>query len=143
MCLYVKKTGLAKLIQNKVLIKYKILHPLFIRVAKEDITVYKWLEGKGNSLVTPYMGTAVEPRQLMTTPDFTLSGQAWIIVNRGIHAFREYATAWRNGGDQIYKCTIPKGSRYIIGDGQEIVSTNLIIGERITEEEHNELYPKY
>ena len=98
-----------------------------LKIAKEDICVYKIIIILSNKLVTPYRGMEIDSNityksELILEPlkNRVISKK----VNIGLHSF-ESIKACKNirlydfmnaANVKIYACTIPKGSHYYIGN---------------------------
>lgn len=131
MCLYTKKFRTRTKLEAMVLSTPKI--------AMKDITIFKiFTHCTKEDFWAPYRQYVYTPGSKHTsTLDQTLLSDEdnrgkfyYGIVNQGIHGYRTKAKArkMRDPGERIFKCTIPKGAKYIIGTNSEIVTTQLIIG---------------
>lgn len=110
------------------------------RIAQKDIIVYKiLLKSSEGFYLSPYrdepyyMGelkTANIRYRLRTREGLHFPVRKWII-EEGLHAFIDYSTASLTAvmtpisGLSIVKGVIPKGAMYVLGTGNEIVSTQL------------------
>ncbi len=126
------------------------------QVAKEDMIVYKRLYriGKGE-YQSPYVGYYYNRGQVyesqigklkkrrhhpMTLMNHNRNQKVTIIgtIDSGIHAYTSKVTAKTRSKDaDIYEqeaiitCVIPKGAKYYLGKGNEIVTDKLYIGTKI------------
>ena len=116
------------------------------RKATEDIVVYKRLMKSSwpNEFYSPYQSfryvrgktytSKIDPvlTQFRRYPKRRHDGTIVIgEINIGIHAYSKKEEAYFRKGqwDKVIKCIIPKGSKYHLGEGNEIVTNTLIIPE--------------
>lgn len=112
------------------------------KIADKDITVYKLLVKYLNGVYySPWRDAPYEIRKLYTAniryherllyktiDEYPI---ARTIIEEGLHAFINYSTASLTAamvpvsGLSIVKGVIPKGALYVLGAGNEIVSTQL------------------
>ena len=107
-------------------------------IAKNNIVVYKALDTKNydytKSIYTPYMHLHIvfdNGKCVMNEPSMEIYGK---FIDKGIHA---YTTEERckitcdmyhhETGTKKFWAVIPKGSKYFVGNENDIVSDNLII----------------
>ena len=103
---------------------------LKVKVAKEDINVYKVLTQDAHSLISPcysyrwYLGRLEESPMIIEK----YKRYPRYYVNVGFHSFTiPIHGIFRNSAGTLYNAIIPKGSHYIIGENNCIVSDQLII----------------
>lgn len=126
------------------------------QVAKEDMTVYKRLyrigKGEYQSLYIGYyynrgqvyeseIGKLKKRRHYpITLMDYSRNQKVTVIgtIGPGIHAYTSKITAKTRskdadiyGQESIITCVIPKGAKYYLGKGNEIVTNKLYIGTKI------------
>lgn len=109
------------------------------KIAEEDIIVYKillkYLDG---SYISPFKGMPYQIGELKTASikykdyirtifDFSFRGQ---IIDEGLHAYTTKGSAIGVAFHipmvtAVVKAVIPKGATYVLGTGNEIVSTQL------------------
>lgn len=111
------------------------------KIAKEDITCYKTLRDlhsvikgykyKLNTLNKPVRIKATKTRKWLTDSDTSITIYE---INKGYHSYREFYYAKRQKlmFEDIYRCTIPQGTRYCMNE-DEIVSENIIIKRKVKE----------
>ena len=116
-------------------------------IATKNITVYKMLErGRFDNLIySPYKNTEYKPGELKTAKRFT-PGELrftteinyyigyYLNIEAGIHSYTDKNTAIKEnifGRCFIVRCTIPKGTPYIIGTNNEIVSLALQMPKKL------------
>lgn len=104
-------------------------------VAKKNITVYKILLRRHGFWLSPHQKFRYQEDFIYYITDeepFSYSGGrgCWD-VDRGLHAYSKYSEAiiHRSFDRAIWKCIVPKGSLYYMGDRNEIVSNQLQIIE--------------
>ena len=120
MCLYVKgKNGQETFRSKENVLAQK-------RVAKRDIVVYKWLE-QGN--MSPFRGFHFTVNRLYKIKSLRISTYKSCEyhvgdVSRGFHAYTK-----RIKNRITCKGLIPKGSEYVLGVGNQIVSNQFILLE--------------
>lgn len=125
------------------------------RIAKENMTVYKRMctKHKSKHLVSPFQGFIYLRNNMYTSKldpviayrfhpfedsffvaklkseTHTVVGE----IEKGIHAYTSKETAEYRAegwyGETIVECTIPKGAKYHLGTGNEIVTNKLYIGK--------------
>ena len=107
-------------------------------IAKNNIVVYKALDTKNldgvKNICTPYMYFPIvffEGKCVMNEPSMDIYGKR---IDRGIHAYtteercKETCNLFHeNNGTKKFWAIIQKGSKYFVGNGDDIVSDNLII----------------
>lgn len=136
-----------------------------IQVANEDITVYKTFEKHGDGICSPFMMTIYKPNELVTSTieesdDWTtvdtfaakhlpptlsmmnrkntLTPKGYKCYGRGIHSFNSLDRIKKyNPGywELVYKCIIPAGSEYIIGEDGSVISTAIIVQSKVDKSE--------
>lgn len=115
------------------------------RTAKRSITVYKVLFPQGETAaVSPFQYYHYTVGGLHSIPaarwaeqkrETRLSGA----VHNGFHSFstlekaRDDVRGWNRDERRcaIYKCSIPKGAQYFLGQGNERCSNRIVIVERV------------
>jgi len=116
-----------------------------VLTAEEDILVYKLLRKGPNGYYSPVYVTRWEPNETKTVPNFTGKDRSSKLhfgqhrnvkftneiplcvdqIYQGLHAFRT-KPAWVDDENMIAaEMTIPKGTKYIIGENGDIVSLAL------------------
>jgi hypothetical protein len=113
------------------------LIPKFRQVftAEEDIPVSKVLEVTSNGYYSPIYRMKWEQGETKTVPDFSgknprnirFTDQIPFVVNEiyhGLHSFSSSSFGVYSPHD-IFKMTIPKGTKYIVDDNVDIVSLAL------------------
>lgn len=115
----------------------------FVQIAAKDIKVYKYfckdecpLTKHLNRYTTPYRGYPITGEgDIMTAKKFGVYKHHYynigritfaLFVESGIHAYIKKPGYW-GSRDVITKCIIPKGTPYILGKGNEIVTLQLIV----------------
>lgn len=133
------------------LIKNKKHHP-FNRplIAEEDIVCYKQLcVNRLNEIVTPYEKIPVPTKciqknikkripfkaEILNKFEFIwrhVLGFSNIVTDGFIHTF-SLSVPYRDlfYGDRVFKCIIPKGTKYFIGEDNEYASEQIIFGEQL------------
>ena len=106
------------------------------KIAKEDIHCYKVMRVVNTHIRSVYQNHRYYINKLETIDEFGIEKYLdHISINEGLHAFtnyfKAYGTALFNAGI-IYKCIIPKGSKYYLGD-DVIVSNQMMINGRYKE----------
>ncbi len=108
------------------------------KIAKKDITVYKYLKDQQNGLLrSPFVGAiyqiGVQQFADLDIRSYKYTKTNTFSVEAGLHAFTDYETAIEQCrfGSDVFKAIIPKGSEYLLGMGNEIVSSHLIIVEKM------------
>lgn len=113
-----------------------------IKIADKDMTVYKVLCREGKIFASPYRGTRWNIGETKTVGFFgddsiikrrfkkKLPNLSRLTIGRGLHAYTVKTNlrgkGWAFGcGDVVVRCTIPKGTPYILGYNKEIVSLAL------------------
>lgn len=128
------------------LIINKEYHRVFLyhfipRIAKEDIHVYKRLEGR--KLHTPVRGVPVKFTNgilIQTTfwfsfynvfnPSINKSVNRPIAVYKGIHSYKQKLPDYYSFSSYCFHAIIPKGTLYYVGCGNDMVSLKLITFEK-------------
>ena len=127
-----------------------------IHKAKNDITCYKLLlEAPNNTLQSPYRGMLYRLNRVYRLWNFTGNSSDGSIyktfrfrlpqeideVSQGFHSYAtlESALNWRGASETVLKCRIPKGTRYILGKGNEIVSLKLELLEIVRGPKRNQI----
>lgn len=102
-----------------------------IHTADKNITVYKLLSvGVKGSLRAPHRDTRYflgKTKEVNANFSKQLNSGS---INKGLHAFLKSYTArryWVRHDLRVFAATIPRGSKYILGKGGQIVSTQLRI----------------
>jgi len=110
-----------------------------ILVAGKDITVYKcfFSTEREGFLISPFQDTVWEIGKTKTVKSFgdeynakrrftkRLPKYETVGIGRGLHAYLLKRTAKERFGPVVARCTIPKGTPYIIGSSDDIVSLAL------------------
>jgi hypothetical protein len=134
------------------LIKNKKYHP-FNRplITEEDIVCYKQLYvNYKNEIVTPYTKILVPIKCIQKNTKKRIPFKAeivnkfkfiWrhvfgfsnVVTDGFIHTFSSAPPYYNLGwGDRVFKCVIPKGTKYFIGECEdEYASEQIIFGERL------------
>lgn len=108
------------------------------KIAKEDIHCYKIMVVKNTHIKSVYQEYRYYINKLETISKFGVRKYNWgtIEINEGLHAFliidKPKRLAYLYNG-VIYNCIIPKGSKYYIGNDDDIVSNQMIITGRYKE----------
>ena len=109
-----------------------------IKTAKEDIHCYKLLEVRNTHLISPYKKYRWYINKLVKLS--TLNKDEYGHINEGLHAYlenysfkRKLLSYWRYNPVIIYNCIIPKGSKYYLGNDDDIVSNQMMITGRYKE----------
>jgi hypothetical protein len=117
----------------------------FVQIAEQDMKVYKYFYENDNALTeeteysTPYRGFPITgDGDIMTAKKFGVYKRRYynpkwvtrnsfaLFVDAGIHAYTKKPCYWGSRA-VITKCIIPKGTPYILGTGDEIVTLQLIV----------------
>lgn len=120
MCLMVKRNWFRDL--------FKITPKL--KVARKDIVVYKYLSQDLHGLISPIYFQRWRSGECYTSTPIVIKRMKRIgyLVETGFHSYtkpRPFHLGTHLG--KLYNAIIPKGSRYIIGEEDCIVSNQLII----------------
>jgi hypothetical protein len=117
-----------------------------IETAKKDIKVFKMLQKSFGKLVSPYQYQPYKTGQTQTVRHFSDGSDLKILNNHpigksvyaGLHSFTTKLRAQRElsanefwAPSFIVEATIPKGTKYIMGNDGDIVSLKLIIGKSV------------
>lgn len=92
-------------------------------IAKKDIICYKIYVKKEGYLSSPYFGHTPSVRNFTELEPNPISSDHKYIINKGFHSFKHLKDAKRDTqfypflytNNIIYKCIIPKGSKYYRG----------------------------
>ena len=112
-------------------VNIKIHNPLCLKqpfIAQEDFWVYKILErDKGSSKwYTPYRKMDIEFGKVYEVEDMVANNNGE--VNEGLHAFFKRKACWHSSSfERVFVAVVPKGSKYYVGAGGELVSDHLMI----------------
>lgn len=107
------------------------------QLATKDIVVYKRLEVIGMTgglkIRSPYRHTAWEFEELKKANTSFKKVEEYTNINRGLHAYisKEKAKWYATNYEDIFRCIIPKGSYYVLGNRNDIVSNQLQLGNPI------------
>ena len=119
--------------------------PQVSKVAEKNITVFKCMFARKNQYVkSPFRHNVYDMRETHTAPNCSLKNEG------GFYSFRNLSSAkiWKRNNSRrygkIFKCTIPKGSKYIEGyqeiydrnswnEAKAIRSKQIIFKERVVE----------
>jgi hypothetical protein len=118
------------------------------RYAKKDIECYKVIIESTYHFITPYTKTIIPFRVINGLEPFTAKGRTFAITENGmknisigyIHTYETLGSALsecRTWGDEpvtIFRCTIPKGTRYAKGyckKHEGYASKQIIFNEKI------------
>lgn len=116
-------------------------------VTKEDITVYKVLKKGTDGYKTPYQGCPVTLGKDLTPsgdPNFDEHGYKFSLNGGAIHAYLNPVEARRNdNGGEIFKATIPAGTRmWIQDDLNQVAARKLHITKDTVSRATEQLYTK-
>jgi len=116
-------------------------------VTKEDITVYKVLKKGADGYKTPYQGYPVKLGKDLTPsgdPNFDEYGYKFSLNGGAIHAYLNPVEARRNdNGGEIFKATIPAGTRmWIQDDLNQVAARKLHITKDTVSRATEQLYTK-
>jgi hypothetical protein len=116
-------------------------------VTKEDITVYKVLKKGADGYKTPYQGYPVTlGKDLIPSgdPNFDEHGYKFSLNGGAIHAYLNPVEARRNdNGGEIFKATIPAGTRmWIQDDLNQVAARKLHITKDTVSRATEQLYTK-
>ena len=110
-----------------------------IKKIKRAIVCFKLLDQRYNgTLFSPYKYVPYEIGETKTVPYFTDGTQRKLVtrkeakvINAGLHAFTSlnYALQQQLVNQVVVRCSIPKGTPYILGTDHEIVALKLVIKE--------------
>lgn len=109
-----------------------------IKVAEKDIVVYKRLKLDREILCSPYylkiwsLGKLETLESSLYLENINTEDDNYYVVDQGFHAHLYVEDAIHYPGTVVYKAIIPKGSEYIIGECNEVVSNQLILIRKIT-----------
>ena len=109
-----------------------------IRIANEDMTVYKYIQKCSHDWIPIYFprqyfpyntiltarnieGNSIEHLHILVYQGFNTVRE----INEGFHSFIPKTSFIKPNPNAI--CIIPKGSEYCLGQNSDIVSTNLIV----------------
>lgn len=135
---------LTKIFRSK---KKALANPPRAKVATKAMTVYKFMYRNNRlSVLSPYQRFVYLIGKLYEVRNFTYDIYNWGLANwrhevhQGFHAYLKGANAvackeWNT--HVIVECTIPKGSRYHLGDDGDIVTNAMIIKRIVPESECN------
>lgn len=101
-------------------------------IAKKDIVVYKCLIKQATTLVSPYIGFVYKLRTLYEASLGVTIHNDITVIAEGFHAYYDKKKSLHKWNNEVYKCIVPKGSKYYLSkkDG-EIVSDKLIIKRKL------------
>jgi len=108
-----------------------------LRIAKKDITCYKYMYFRGKKWITPYQAFIYEPGILVTvnTGWRALNKRGCSQINKGLHSHSTRKEAVHNMDSSehiLIECIIPKGAKYFYSkENEEYVSNQLIAVKRI------------
>lgn len=101
-------------------------------IAKEDIVVYKCLFKQETTLLSPYMEFEYKLRTLYEVSLGVIICNDTTVVREGFHAYYTKKHALHKWTNEVYKCIVPKGSKYYLSKKfGEIVSDKLIIKRKL------------
>ena len=101
-------------------------------IAKKDIVVYKCLIKQATTLVSPYIGFIYKLRTLYEASLGVTIYNNTTVIAEGFHAYSDKKHALRKWNNEVYKCIVPKGSKYYLSTKYgEIVSDKLIIKRKL------------
>lgn len=102
------------------------LNKKFVKIASRNIIVFKILDKTTNK--SPYYHMKYEPRGLCKSRLKIVYNENYLDVNNGLHAYttKRAANKRKDYYKKIVEMTIPKGSKYIIGYNNTIVSNQLL-----------------
>ena len=93
----------------------------FAKKASHDIVCYKVLDKMGDEYYTPYMETIVDINRIFKAKGFSFSfldpkekGKGYIHTYVTLHYAKEYVFEMACEKPVIFKCIIPKGTKYHI-----------------------------
>lgn len=121
---------------------FPIFNKVKPKIASKDIVVYKVLEKynlTSDKWYSPFMGTPYILGQSNYAEIFIYQkyDRKKFTVEEGIHAYTNLNQAIMKSGYGhykrygVFKCIIPKGSKYLIGNYEEIVTNHLIVLEKV------------
>lgn len=112
-------------------LQYEYIIRNIFEVAETDILVHKKLIRKNN--LTPYQYYKIEKNThyyqkgtKFTFDFYEKFGRYRLEIHEGLHSFVNTTTMWCHTSMKIVEAIIPKGSLYLEGDTDDIVSDNLI-----------------
>ena len=101
-------------------------------IAEKDIVVYKCLIKQATTLVSPYIGFIYKLRTLYEASLGVSVHGTITVVEEGLHAYYDKKRALDKWSNEVYKCIVPKGSKYYLSKKYgEIVSDKLIIKRKL------------
>ena len=94
----------------------------FAKKAKKDIVCYKVLDKMGDKYYTPYMDTIVDINRILKAKGFSFSffddpkekGKGYIHTYASLYYAKEHVSAMACKNPVVFKCIIPKGTKYHI-----------------------------
>ena len=107
------------------------------KIAKEDIHCYKVMRVVNTHIRSIYQYHRYYINKLETIDKFGIvKYSTFVFIDEGLHAYISLETAlcrtiWNTG--ILYNCTIPKGSKYYLGNDDDIVSNQMMINGRYKE----------
>ena len=110
------------------------------KIAKEDIHCYKVFVVRNTHLISPYQKYRWYINKLITIPKFGIINYSngTKDVHEGLHAYTKTGLylniiLFANSNAKVYNCIIPKGSKYYLGENEDIVSNQMIVTGRYKE----------
>lgn len=102
--------------------------PFETRIANRDIVVWKALNKTCRGYVSPYQGTLYKFGECMRSKLIIESERGHSVVGEGLHSclLREDA---EYHSDEVFPAIIPAGSKFIVGNEDEVASNALIVYE--------------
>lgn len=106
------------------------------KVTETDITVYKVLCWFDNEWVSPFRHEPYQVGELKTVEKFGM--RQWVgttEINEGLHSCLNVDATKLSQGlcspfSAVFKCTIPAGTPYFVGWGDDVVSLALRVEEK-------------
>lgn len=104
-----------------------------IRIAKYNIKVWKLIHKCGNTYITPCVFRPVSKEMKSSIYQFEVDRG---VINYGIHSFtntfaiKNFLIGINTHNFMYVKAIIPKGTKYVIGKKNDIISERLILEDR-------------